>query len=80
MAPSVYIVLETAVGFCQQLRCHGQVTLSRVQIDMPKIGREGRQKELHVRTSPIPFRQPVDGERVPQSHEAAADESSRRCG
>jgi hypothetical protein len=33
---------------------------------MPKIGGEGRQKKLHVRTSPIPFRQPVDGERVPQ--------------
>ena len=66
MAPSVYLVLETAVGFCQQLRCHRQVTLSRVQIDMPKIGGEGRQKDLHVRTSPIPFRQPVDGERVPQ--------------
>jgi hypothetical protein len=32
---------------------------------MSKIGGEGWQKELHVRTSPIPFRQPVDGERVP---------------
>jgi hypothetical protein len=31
---------------------------------MSKIGGEGWQKELHVRTSPIPFRQPVDGERV----------------
>ena len=31
---------------------------------MSKIGGEGRQKELYVRTSPIPFRQPVDGERV----------------
>ena len=66
MARSVYPVLETAVGFSQQLRCHGQVTLRRVQIDMSKIGGQGRQKKLHVRTSPIPFRQPVDGERVPQ--------------
>jgi hypothetical protein len=32
---------------------------------MAKIGGESRQKDLHVRTSPIPFRQPVDGERVP---------------
>ena len=33
---------------------------------MSKIGGKSRQKDLHVRTSPIPFRQPVDGERVPQ--------------
>ena len=66
MAPSINVVLETAVGFCQQLRCHGQVTLSRAQIDMSKISGESRQKDLHVRTSPVPFRQPVDGERVPQ--------------
>ena len=37
-----------------------------MQIDLSKIGGEGRQKKLHVRTCPIPFRKPVDGEGVPQ--------------
>jgi hypothetical protein len=64
MAPSVYPFLEATVGFCQQLRCHGEITLRRAQVDVTKIGGQGRQKELHVRTSPIPFGQPVDGERV----------------
>ena len=66
MAPSIYIALEAAVGFRQQLRRHGQVTLGRTQIDMSKIGGKGWQKELHVRTLPIPLRQPMHGERVPQ--------------
>ena len=33
---------------------------------MSKIGGESRQKDLHVRTRPVPFRQPVDGKCVPQ--------------
>jgi hypothetical protein len=64
MGHSINVVLETTVSFCQQLRCGGQVTLGRVQIDMSKIDGEGRQKDLHVRTCPIPFRQPVNRERV----------------
>ena len=37
-----------------------------VQVGMSEIGGERRQKHLHVRTRPIPFRQSVDGERVSQ--------------
>lgn len=33
---------------------------------MSEICGERRKKDLHIRTSPIPFRQSVDGERVPQ--------------
>jgi hypothetical protein len=33
---------------------------------MSEIDGQRRQKDLHVRASPIPFRQSVDGERVPQ--------------
>jgi hypothetical protein len=33
---------------------------------MSKISGESGQKDLHVRASPIPFRQPVDGEGVSQ--------------
>jgi hypothetical protein len=66
MAPSIYIVLETAIGLRQQLQCHGQVALGRVQIDVAKIGGKGRKEGLHVGTCPIPFRQPVDSKGVPQ--------------
>src|SRR5579883_224076 len=66
MAPSIHIVLETMIGLRQQLWCHGQVTLSRVQVDVSEVGGKSRQKRLHVCACPIPFRQPVDGERVPQ--------------
>jgi hypothetical protein len=66
MAPSIYIVLETAIGLSQQLRRHRQITLSRVQVDMSEIGGKSRQESLHIRTVSVPLRQPVDGERVPQ--------------
>jgi hypothetical protein len=66
MASSIYIVLKSAVGFRQQLRRHGQVTLGRAQIDVSEISRKGWQKGLDVCTLPVPLRQPVDGERVPQ--------------
>jgi hypothetical protein len=69
------IVLEAAASFGQQLRSHRQITLGRVQVRMSEIDGQRRQKDLHVRASPIPFRQSVDGERVAKmSHSAFSPE------
>ncbi|MGC4056418.1 MAG: hypothetical protein QM757_47080 [Paludibaculum sp.] len=37
-----------------------------MQVDMSEIRRQSRQEFLHVSAGSVPFRQPVDGERVPQ--------------
>ena len=66
MGSPMCIVLEAAAGFGQQLRSHRQITLGRVQVGMSEIDGQRWQKYLHVRASPIPFRQSVDGERVAQ--------------
>ena len=60
------VPLKARVGLPQKVRRHGQVDLRADQADMPEVNGEVINKPLHVRSLPVPFRQPMDGKGVPK--------------
>src|SRR5438105_3759104 len=59
------IPLKASAGLLQHLWRHGQVDLRVRKMGVPEIDRQVIHEPLHVFSAPIPFRQPVDGEGMP---------------
>jgi hypothetical protein len=60
------VPLEPGAGLLQQLRGHGQIDLRGRQAGVPEVHGQVVQEPLHVRPLPVPRRQPVDREGVPE--------------